>query len=150
MTLRERMRAFVSKREGSPEQLAVAFLRTVTKADLEPLLVEEFKWLERTHVRMAEISLLRSAPRTLHTAERTRGLLADLAPLLDKPYRIGDGRARRFGELTSEEHLVRIEMLRANINGMQRDIALHERALQLIEQHAVSCLDEIGACEVAA
>lgn len=145
------MRGFAKQREGTPDELATAFLSTVTKAELQPLLVEEFKWIERNRVRLAEIALLRSSsPRSLHTAERTSGVLADLAPLLDKPYRIGDGHARRFGELTTEEHRVRIEMLRANINGMQRDIALHERALQLIEQHAVSCLDEIGMAGLAA
>jgi len=147
MTIRPRIKAFVDAHpdEQDPEELARMFMASVRKVDLLELVVQEIKMDMRRDVRAAEIIYLSSAatpaqPRSLFGV---KSALADLVPLLDKPYRIGDGHARTLGQLTVEEHKSRISMLRANINSMQGSIALHERAIALCYAHDVTCLDDL-------
>lgn len=153
MNLRQEMRAFTAAHEGrDAAELAEMFARGCRKIDLLPLLIEEFKWVIRDNVRALEIVTLRAAApvRSRRTREAVRASLSELAPLLDKPYRIGDGQLRRFGAMSADEHRTRVLMLRANINGLERDIELHERAITIIEARGASCLDEITDARVAA
>lgn len=149
MNLRAEIRKFADAHDGRlPEELAEMFLRTCEKGDLLPLVCDEFKRNERTNVRLAEIESLRGLER--RTLVSVSVALEEFADLLDKPYRIGDGHARLFGKLTAEEHRVRIEMLRMQLSGLERDIELHESAIALLEEQGVSCLDDIVAAQLVA
>lgn len=146
--VRKAIRSFLDAHDGrEPVELAEMFLRMCRKQDLAPLVEDEFKWAIRNKVRAAEADVMSSMPTF---KRRTTASLDGLEVLLDMPYRIGDGTARKFGEMTADEHRTRIVMLDAQVAGLRRDIALHERAIVLIEQHAVGCLDEIGVMAVAA
>lgn len=151
MNLRAEISLFIEAHEGrEPEHLAEMFIRGCSADDLLPLLIDAFKQAVRANVRMEEIDILRqSAPTALRTSESVRAALDDLAPLLDLPYRIGDGTPRRFGAMTVDEHRTRMVMLSSQINGLQRDVGLHEHAVYVIEQNGVSCLDELASAKAA-
>jgi hypothetical protein len=146
VSVRADIRDFADAHAGrEPEELAQMFLRGCRREDLLPLVIDEFKLILRDQIRMREIEAL-SASRP---ASAARSCLGDLAPLMDLPYRIGDGHPRRFGALTAQEHRVRVLMLQNTIGGLQRDVGLHERAIALIEGRGVSCLDEITTAVAA-
>ena len=67
--------------------------------------------------------------------------------LLDQSFALGDGRYVTWGEATEADHLARINILAAHIEGVQKTIDQHETAISFIHQRGVSCLGEI---EVAA
>lgn len=148
-TLRERMRRFMNASdEQSPEQLAVSFMKKLAVSDLLPLVVAAFRDIQRERTRRLEIDALHAIQNG--NGRRHSVSVDDLKILLDREYRIGDGIPRTFGQLTIEEHMTRIQMLSAQRAGLTRDIELHERAIQFIRKHGVSCIDEIGEHALAA
>jgi len=127
------------------EALARRFLAATRKDDLVPLMAELFRTISRNHVRQLEAEALQK----LHASPRRRAQVSDFARLLNQPYRIGDGKRRTLGQMTAEEHRVRILLLQGQQQGIQNSIEIHERALALIEQHRVRCLDDIAAKKAA-
>lgn len=148
-TLHARMRAFLgAHRDRDPHQLAEQFARGCAKTDLLPLVAEKFWTLIRADVRLDEFETFRaSADRPSLARARNEITLADLAPLLDEPYRVGDGKTRRFRHMTAIEHQTRIALLHGQMTGLQRAIEVHEAALSLIATHGVACLDDIPPSE---
>lgn len=150
LTITKRMRSFLdNRRERDPYRLATQFIRGCDKEDLLPLLANEFWRLIRSDVRSAEVRALtggQAKPRIVEAAT-----LGELAELLDKPYRIGDGTpSQRFRDMTIADHKNRIEMLNANIEGMKRSRDLHLEAIRILTKHGADTLAELENQEVAA
>lgn len=58
-------------------------------------------------------------------------------------FRIGDGPPIQWGKATVAQHQARIAWQYTQRDGIDRDIARHQRAIALITERGVSCLDDI-------
>lgn len=150
MNIRNEIDKLVSDPELSSEEIAESVLKRCSKRDFVPILMREIEDARRRHVRRIEIEVL-SAPRAELNGRARAVHLEDLAEILDQPYRIGDGNgARLFRMMTREEHVARLTMLRGLIAGAERSLRAHEQAIELIDRHGVSCLDELDRRAIAA
>lgn len=69
---------------------------------------------------------------------------------LEATFPLGDGRRVTWSEATRSEHEERIAYLERHIAGTRRTIDEHLAAIDLIDQHGVTCLADIEKEEVAA
>jgi hypothetical protein len=154
MSLQSELLAYIKTRQSEdPHLIAEGFLASRTKRMLVPILAEEVVHLRRDLVRGIEVHVLTEiapGPRRLTTAHQVREALGGLAPLLDQPYRIGDGRERRAGEMTLEEWQLRRTMLLSQINGITRSIAVCDEAIAVLEKTRARCLDALRGEEAQA
>jgi len=129
-----------------PGKLARAFLRANPAESLVPLLAEEFTHMIRGGVRNIEVGALAElvGGSTGRAARRTGAeIIRSLRPVLDQPYRIGDGAARRAGEMTVGDWEIRRAMLQSQRSGIDESISFCDRAIEVIKKYGVSCLDEV-------
>jgi hypothetical protein len=128
--------------------LAATLLKQIrSKAELVPLIAEEFQHLRRTQTQRLEAHALRSMTTQRLRKPTPQAIQADLdavRDLMDRRYALGDGRRPRFGAMTANEHQVCIDMAMTQINAQQQRIALHRRAIAIIDAAGVGCLDEVN------
>lgn len=63
---------------------------------------------------------------------------------LERTFALPDGRRVSWAEATEEDHLARIAYLEKHVSGIRQTMGEHQRAVDLIREHGVSCLAEIG------
>lgn len=66
-----------------------------------------------------------------------------LAALFNTPFKLGENRTTSWGQATVEEHRIRIAFLEVMRNGIDRTISHHRRAIEVIEDAGVTCLQEV-------
>jgi hypothetical protein len=154
MKLRQRMeRLLAANSNASDQKLASDLLSQVRKADLLQLVAEEFQHLRRAHVQRLEQKALQVLMSQTRPRKASAALAADfeaMRELMDRKYADGTGRRMRFGAMTTAEHQACIDQAMTQINAQQQRIALHQRAIRIIETAGVICLDEVDAVDKAA
>lgn len=74
------------------------------------------------------------------------GLIGErLSALLDKTFRLKDGRCISWGRATADEHRERAEWQRYLASGCLNDADHHDTAAAMIEAAGVTCLEDIEA-----
>lgn len=139
---------------GSIHDLALIVYDKVTKAEMLPLLEDAVLFARRNRTRATEhritTGFLRQFGSSLPTVDAPDMQVA-FRRLLHQSVRLGDGQETTWGKATVEEHLQRLEMLRAKRAGLDRTIRFHEQAVELLESTGASCLlDVVGGGEAAA
>lgn len=113
----------------------------------------EFAWsvvlraarnLERKHVRAIEDAAFGPGGRTMEALKRHAEASLSL-PRLE--FKLPDGQRVEWGKATAAQHEARAQYLRAMMAGIGVDLARHERALKLLADEGVDCLDEVEGWE---
>jgi hypothetical protein len=136
-TLHAEMVAWLDCHPGDDVRLLAAdFLAETDHSLLADLLANEFARLRRDAARLVELAEIAAIHRT--PPEWTPKLRANLVAL-------GDRKTTTFGQMTVEQHRIRIAMLTKVRDGVDRTIGLHEEAVAAIEAAGVTCLDDLAA-----
>jgi hypothetical protein len=155
MKLRQRMEAIMAAYPKATDQvLAARLLQQVKKSDLVQLVAEEFQHLRRAQTQRLEQEaiheMMTQRPRRISVAGAVAFDMDAMRPLLDRKYADGTGRRMRYGAMTVTDHQACIEQAMSQINAQQQRIALHRRAIAVIQAAGVECLDEVDAADEAA
>lgn len=152
MSLQRVMVAFAEEHPTLDEwALAQRFLEEHPEQDLAPLLAQEFVRLWRVDTRSIERLLTRSrtAIVPLDSVRQHLDGIGGLSPLLHQPYRLGDGRQRRAGQMSIEEWEARRTMLLAQREGIDRAVAVCERVIAVLQRSGARCLDDLQGRKTA-
>lgn len=153
MTLAEAMRRHRNARPTENDaELAASFVAGRTKAELIPLIEEEFIHMRRGSTQATERAALLAgrngngrAGRAVGEASRSDAL-EDLRRLLDEPYRVGNGTGEKLArDMTLEDWKTRRQLLEAQRRGYDQAIEACDRAIELIERAGVNSLGEVEA-----
>lgn len=137
MSLHGQMTEFlVAHPDDDNVTLAETFLATVAPDPLTALIAEEFGRIRRAEARMIEVEEISAQTRA--PGEWSDRLRQNLVAL-------GRSQMTSFGQMTVEQHRIRLAMLVKQREGLDRTIRLHEEAIRDIEAAGVRCLDEIGS-----
>jgi hypothetical protein len=161
LSLRERIRAeFDFDPRADDRRVAERVLRSITKADLLPLLVDEVAYVRRAMVRHHErrtigrlaraVGVVKSGSKRGATITATQrrvalnNMYSRLYGLRMQTLDLGDGHSVRWGLLTVEQARTRLAMLRRQVGGIQTTIMQLEQVIVCLEQTGASCLDELA------
>ena len=136
---------------GDPMDLAVKMVRGMNKESLIFLISEEIKHAQRCLTRFVERDAF------VHEIRKKFSSIASIdfesskkfAELFKREFRIGDGRVVTYGAATLADHRQRVQMLTAQVLGIQKTIEFHEWAIEQITSAGVKCLNEISRLEAA-
>lgn len=101
------------------------------------------RWRVRSELRR----FVRASEKKVFTPGASSGgtRVDDLRQLLAESFVIDDGTRVRWGEATVEHHQRRAAMMRNLADRNIADAARHERAIEMILQAGVTCLDEVAS-----
>ncbi len=105
---------------------------------LRPLLVAEANAVRTASARAASrrIFVPEQARATINPLEMKRALAAE-------SFALGDGTWVSYLQATAEQHEARADMLRRQLDGIERSALVHERCASVIRVHGVTCLAEV-------
>jgi flagellar biosynthesis GTPase FlhF len=63
--------------------------------------------------------------------------------LLSTTFALGDGRKTTWGRASVADHRMRMEMLTDQAMGTLETVVLHEKAIEMIAEHGVTCLTDV-------
>jgi hypothetical protein len=142
------MRAHIARSAtNDPAALARSFLQKNPRRKLEPLLVREFIRLLRDDTRDIENrveALIALEPQRWDvTGGDGVALLADVADLLDRPYRTGSGEDKMGRDMTVADWTARRAMLVAHRAGVDRAIAVCDAVIAALTDHDANSLRDL-------
>lgn len=157
VSLRERIREEIEfDPKANDYRVAERVLRSVSKNDLLPLLVDAVGTVRRSHVRRTEAvfdSIVSRFPRSrtvTYTPEQRRNILStlkiepkDFYALCREKIDFGDGTSKSWGEAKKDQLIQRREMIAKQMGGLQATLSRLDTAIRLLDETGADCLNDL-------
>jgi hypothetical protein len=127
------------RKGATPEDAATAVLEPYQPT---PLAGEAWRVVRDAALKISRLAARAAEDRAFQPAGERTAREARLA-IPRVRFRVGDGTEVEWGRATVTQHQARIAWQRTQMDAIAVDIDRHTGAVDLIEQHGVSCLDDI-------
>lgn len=146
--------AIIENPKKSDYEIAVILYRKLKKSEVLKIIEECVRNSRRMEVRENE---KRTFDKIVEKFEgrsfdiEDDGMVAScgMVELLKEKFRTWGEESVEWGKATVEQHQAYIDMIRSQIIGAERTVRFHEKAIQEIQKHHVTCLNEIPKKELA-